>query len=261
MAMLGEAVLGARVARELGIGPGDSVISSPENVFDLAGIYPLKMSVVGVLAPTFSADDSAIFVDIKTAWIMEGLGHGHQDLQKADAASAVLSREGNNIVANASVVQYNEITEDNIGSFHFHGDSANFPVSAIIAIPTDQKSSVILQGRYTNKDEVNQIVRPLDVITELLDTILTIQQFVIAAVVIIGSATVATAILVFMLSIRLRQRERLTLFKIGGARSAVAGLLLAEVIAVIVTSIVLATLLTMLTRQFGEDMIRAFLLY
>ena len=49
VAVLGEAVLGARVAQALGVGPGGSVISSPESVFDIAGVYPLKMEVVGVL--------------------------------------------------------------------------------------------------------------------------------------------------------------------------------------------------------------------
>jgi len=259
MALLGEAVLGAAVARELGIGPGDSIVSSPENVFDLAGIYPLKMQVVGVLTPAFTADDAAIFVDLKTTWIMAGLGHGHQDLQSPDAASTVLERDGNKIIANASVVQYNEITADNIDSFHFHGDNAEFPVSAVLAIPSDRKSGVILQGRYEAEDESSQIVKPKDVVTELLDTILTIQQFVIAAVVIIGSATVATAVLVFMLSARLRRRELLTLFKIGGARSTVTGLLLGEVLVVIVASIALATILTAMTGWFGADLIRAFL--
>ena len=92
MAVLGEAVLGAAAARGLGVVAGDSIISSPENVFDLAGVYPLKMKVVGILEPTFTADDSAVFVDIKTAWIIGGLGHGHQDLAEADAAPGVLAR-------------------------------------------------------------------------------------------------------------------------------------------------------------------------
>jgi putative ABC transport system permease protein len=258
MTVLGEVVLGARVARELDVGPGDAVISSPENVFDLAGVYPLKLKVVGVLQPTFTPDDDAIFTDIKTTWIMEGLGHGHQDLQQTE--TAILNRDDTKIVANASVVQYNEITPDNINSFHFHGDNTDFPVSAILAIPVDRKSGVILQGRYAKPDEVNQIVRPLDVITKLLGTILTIQQFVTAAIVMIGLATFATATLVFMLSIRLRQRERLTLFKIGGARSTITGLLLTEIIAVISASLLLATLLTLISRRFGEDLIRVFLL-
>ena len=57
-------------------------------------------------------------------------------------------------------------------------------------------------------------------------------------------ATLATAALVFMLSRRLRQRERLTLFKLGAARSTTTQLLLAEVVAVIIASMLLAALLT-----------------
>jgi len=50
LAMLGEAVLGVSAAQALGVGVGDYVVSSPESVFDIAGVYPLKMPVVGVLA-------------------------------------------------------------------------------------------------------------------------------------------------------------------------------------------------------------------
>ena len=59
MAVLGECVLGSEVAEILGTEVGGTVISSPESVFDLAGTYPLKMEVVGVLAPSFTADDEA----------------------------------------------------------------------------------------------------------------------------------------------------------------------------------------------------------
>ncbi len=259
MAVLGEAVLGATAAQELGVGAGDAIISSPESVFDLAGVYPLRMRVAGVLAPSFTADDDAVFVDIKTSWVMEGLGHGHQDLDSAEAAAAVLKREENRIVANASVVQYNEITAENIDSFHFHGDDGEFPLTAVLAVPRDQKSGVILQGRFGGADEPSQIIRPVDVVDELLDTVFTVRQFVIAAVVIVGAATLATAILVFMLSLRLRRRERATLFKIGGSRRAVAGMLMAEIVGVVVTSAVLAAVLTLLTRQYGADLVRLFL--
>ena len=71
---------------------GDSVISSPGSMFDLAGVYPLKMSVVGVLAPSYTVDDEAIFVDIKTTWVIAGLAHGHQDLSQPQAESAVLRK-------------------------------------------------------------------------------------------------------------------------------------------------------------------------
>ena len=61
----------------LGLGPGDSLVSSPENFFDLAGVYPLKMEIVGVLETSDSPDDLAVFTDLKTNWIIMGLGHGH----------------------------------------------------------------------------------------------------------------------------------------------------------------------------------------
>ncbi|HBE91104.1 MAG TPA: hypothetical protein DDW55_00740, partial [Gammaproteobacteria bacterium] len=82
LAVLGECVIGADVAEQLGIGPGDSLVTSPENLFDIAGIYPLKMKVTGVMARRHSPDDLAVFVDMKTAWVIQGLGHGHQDLAK-----------------------------------------------------------------------------------------------------------------------------------------------------------------------------------
>jgi putative ABC transport system permease protein len=133
MVRLGDCVVGARVAQRREIRPGGNLISSPENVFDLAGVYPLKMRVTGVLAFSDSPDDHAVFVDIKTAWVIQGLAHGHTDLSAPEAAGGVLKRTGGTIVANASVVQYNEITPDNVDSFHFHGDPETFPITAILA--------------------------------------------------------------------------------------------------------------------------------
>jgi len=256
-ALLGEAVLGATAAETLGVGVGDAVVSSPETAFDLAGIYPLKMNIVGVLEPSFTSDDNAIFVDVKTAWIIEGLGHGHQDLANPDASSAVLNRTADNIVANASLVQFNEITVDNIESFHFHGNLDGYPLTGVIAVPNDDKSGVILMGRYLDSEANNQNVRPRDVVEELLDTILTIQQFIVAAVFIVAVATIATAALVFLLSLRLRRREIDTIGKIGGGRWHVASMLLAEIVIVLVLGCVLAAGLTALTWRYGSAIIES----
>ena len=114
-------------------------------------------------------------------------------------------------------------------------------------------------GRFEGDEFASQIVRPADVIAELLGTVFTVRQFVVFAVAVVGIATLATTILVFLLSLRLRRRERLTLFKIGAARPAVNAILMAEVIGVIVVSGVLATGLTLATRAYGADVIRLFL--
>ena len=68
LTMLGDCILGSKVAARLGIAAGDTLVSSPDNLFDLAGVYPLKMKVVGIFEPNHSADDLAVFVDLKTAW-------------------------------------------------------------------------------------------------------------------------------------------------------------------------------------------------
>ena len=65
MGLLGECVIGANVARKHSLTAGDSLVSSPETVFDLAGVYPLKMNVVGVLDSSGSPDDDAVFVDVQ----------------------------------------------------------------------------------------------------------------------------------------------------------------------------------------------------
>ena len=260
MAVLGECVLGADVADATGTGPGGFIVSSPENVFDLAGVYPLRMKVVGVLERNHTPDDRVVFVDVKTAWVIEGLGHGHQEMSRPEAAPGVLRREGNKVIANASVVQYNEITPENIDSFHFHGDIGEFPVTAILVAPEGDKSSALLQGRYLSADELVQVVNPATVMSELLDTILTVQSYVVTAVVVVGASTLATAALVFMLSLRLRRREIETMMKIGGARGSVTAILAAEIVGGIVTGVVLAAGLTALTAVFGSEIIRAVIL-
>ncbi|NNE92576.1 MAG: ABC transporter permease, partial [Verrucomicrobiales bacterium] len=106
MTRLGDCVLGAEVAEKTGLGPGDSIVSSPEAMFDLAGVYPLKMRITGVLARSGNADDRAIFCDVKTAWVIEGLAHGHEKPDPENKATVLSIDKNGNPVLNAWVVQY-----------------------------------------------------------------------------------------------------------------------------------------------------------
>jgi putative ABC transport system permease protein len=222
-------------------------MSAPESVFDIAGVYPLKMKVVGVLRPRGTPDDHAVFVDVKTAWVIAGLAHGHEDLSQSNAQSGVLRRQGNEIIANASVMQYNEITAENVTSFHFHGDPREFPITAVIAVPKDNKSGTMLQGRYLGDDELVQIVQPSAVMDELLQTILTIRRYVSIAIGVVAVATLASMTLVFMLSWQLRRREMETIIKIGGSRARIVSLVAAEIVCVMMSGGVLAALLSLAT--------------
>lgn len=256
LGILGECVVGAEVARQLGLEPGDTLLSSPETVFDLAGVYPLKMKVVGVLERAHNADDLAVFVDIKTAWVIQGLGHGHQDVVASEDDSVVLKRSDRNVVANAKLIEYTEINEANLDSFHFHGAPTAYPISAVIAVPNDDKSGAILRGRFVDAERRSQIAVPSDVIDELLQNIFRIKNVLDAVILIVGLATVLAIILVFALSLRLRQREVQTIFKLGCRRATIARLLTAEIALIILISGTLCTAVLWATQPFISDMVR-----
>jgi len=260
LAVLGECVLGARVAQELGLGPGDSLLSSPETVFDLAGVYPLKMQVAGVLAESHGPDDLAVFVDLKTAWIIQGLVHGHANLSNVTDPTLVMQRSDGNVTATAKVLQFTEITPDNLDSFHFHGDPAGYPITGVIAVPHDDKAGAILRGRYIGADGVNenqQIEVPGKVVGELLDTIFRVKSILDAVILLVGIATLLALALVFALSLRLRQREVQTIFKLGCSRSTIARLMAAEIAIILAAAGLVTAILLALLARYDEPLVRA----
>lgn len=256
LAMLGECVIGASVAERLGLKLGDSLVSSPENLFDLSGVYPLNMKIVGVLEKSHTSDDLGIFVDIKTAWIIQGLMHGHEDVTKTKDQTVILKKTEGNVTANAKLFQYTEISEENMDSFHFHGDTSKYPITAVIAVPDDAKSGTILRGRYLSMETAYQIVKPEDVIDGLLQNIFRIKNVLDAVIVVVGMATVLAIVLVFALSLRLRRREIQTIFKLGCRRATIARLLGAEIFIVGAMSSFLCGALVFMVNVFANDLVR-----
>ena len=259
-ASLGDCVIGASVAEQLGLKPGDSLVSSPETLFDLAGVYPLKMNITGVLSPTHSADDLAVLVDIKTAWVIEGLVHGHEDVTRTMDSSVIMERNESNVTANAKLMQYRQITEASIDSFHFHGDAAAYPLTAVIALPVDEKSGTLLRGRYLGENTAYQIVPPAAVIDSLMTNIFRIRNVLDAVILFVGLATALALVLVFALSLRLRQREIDTISRIGCSRSTIVRLLAAELMLIVLMSAVVCTVLLWLVRLNSGSLVRALIL-
>jgi len=256
VAVLGECVLGSKVAESLGLKPEDSLVSSPESLFDLAGVYPLKMKVVGVLKKSHASDDLAVFVDLKTAWVIQGLGHGHQDVTKLKDPTLVLKRTESNVSATAKLYHYTEITEKNIESFHFHGSLDAYPITAVIAVPFDNKSGTILRGRYLSKEETQQIVRPAEVIDGLLQNIFRIKNVLDAVISVVAMATVLAVVLVFALSLRLRQREIETIFKLGCSRMTIVRLVGAEILLIVFASGLFCSALVFGVDRYANDLVR-----
>ncbi|MFK7848796.1 MAG: ABC transporter permease [Rhodothermales bacterium] len=256
-ALLGECVIGAEVAEKLGLDAGDHLLSSPETLFNIAGIYPLKMKIAGVLKPTNSADDLGVFTDVDTTMVIQGLSHGHEDLARTTDPTLIIERTDSSIRANAKLVEYTEITSDNIDSFHPHGDPADFPLTGIIALPHDEKSGTILRGRYINADDALQVVRPGDVIDTLMVNIFRIRNLIDAVVFTVGIATLLALVLVFSLSLRLRQREIDTALKLGCSRATIARLLGAEIMIILLFSAAVAVPLLILVSRFAQPIVRS----
>ena len=247
LAILGEAVLGARAAARLGVGPGDPLITDPENLFDLAGSYPLELNVVGVLAPTRSVDDDAVFVDVQTAWVIEGIGHGHQDVIEADMAVAV---EAGNVTANQALTRFTRITEDNLDGFHFHGAPEDYPISSVIAVPPDARSAAILRGRYLAPDDPARIVVPGQVVQGLLATLFRVGRILDAVFAVVAAAALVAVALAVYLALRLRADEFATATRIGCHRFAIARMVGAELSLVAGAAILLAGLAVAATLPF-----------
>jgi putative ABC transport system permease protein len=256
MAVLGECVLGAKVAESLGLNPGDNLVSSPESLFDLAGIYPLKMKIVGLLKKSHTSDDLAVFVDLKTAWVIQGLGHGHQDVTILKDPTLIYKRTESNVAATAKLYHYTEITDKNIESFHFHGNLETYPITAVIAVPFDEKSGTILRGRYLSKEEPQQIARPEEVIDGLLQNIFRIKNVLDAVISVVALATILAVVLVFALSLRLRQKEIQTIFKLGCSRLTIVRLVAAEIILIGLSSGLFCGALVLLVDQYANDLVR-----
>jgi putative ABC transport system permease protein len=258
LATLGECVLGAEVAESLNLHPGDTLLTSPSTMFDLAGVYPLRLHVVGALEPAQSPDDRAVFVDIKTAWVAEGLGHGHQDLTTA-GGDVLLKSEGGIATANAKLVQYNEITDENLDSFHFHGDPSTYPVTAVIALPADDKSSVLLRGRFVD-DKTRQLLRPAQIVEGLNEQIFRFERVLQLIVSTVGVATALMFALVMVLSWRLRAEELRTMTRLGCSRFKAVQIMSAEVFTMVGASVAIAGLLGWVITHYGETWLQNLIL-
>ena len=251
---IGEAVLGSQAASELGLQVGDTLLTDQKNLYDLSKSYPLRLAIVGVLEKTGSPDDEVVFCSTKTAWIAEGLAHGHAspELQSADS---VISRDENGVVLDSSIVEFVEITPENADSFHLHGESSELPLSSMIVLPIDRRSETKLKGRYRLSSSA-QLLEPSDVVGELIGFVFRIKRFFDANSALAAVATALFLGIIVTLSLQARRRELVAYFKLGVSRSQIILLIATEFAIVIAAGLLVALLGAWLISRTSESLLQ-----
>ena len=196
---LGDVVLGSEVADELELGTGDALLSDAIGGYNIALPPPLRMRVCGVLPPTGLPEDRAVLVDLGTIWILEGLAHGHQEAASIDS-SLILGETEDHVAFSPALIPYLEVTEENLASFHFHGEDEDLPLTAVLVFPDRDKDRTILKAKWGHHD-ICQIVEPTDVVDELLSFVFRIKAIVDGLALFLGLSTAALTSLVMLLSV------------------------------------------------------------
>ncbi len=255
-ATIGECIAGAGAARALALEPGATLFTDPESLSNLAGVFPLELTVVGVLPPTDSPDDDAIFVDLRTMWSIEGLGHRHDEPAESATAGAVIGARDGNTIAGEALPIARGAADGVAADFHFHGSQDEFPIDGALVVPADAKAQAILLGRFTGRDERLQLVRPDLFAERVLDRIFGVGR-------VLGAVALAAALLValvaattFALSIRLRAEELALMRRLGASRARIAVFLAVEAALMLAAAAAIAAVVAASAPLFAASVLR-----
>ncbi len=214
---MGEAVTGASAAARPDLAVGSSIFSDVGEAYDIAKSPPLKLNIVGVLAPTGTSDDEAIFVDLETAWLLEGFAHGHDDARTIERPDLVIAKMDGKVALSQALLTYQEVTDANAASFHIHGSRDAFPLTAVLLYPNDDRAATILTARLNAREDV-QAIEPAAVVDELIAFVVRLRLVFDAISIVLGLSTTALITLIAILGYRLRADEMRTLADMGGSR-------------------------------------------
>ena len=97
-------------------------------------------------------------------------------------------------------------------------------------------------GRYLDADDPSQVLQPSEVIDELLSFVIQLRRLFAYAFAAMSSVTVALLVLLIVLTVKLRDREFQTMFRLGGSRFLIVKLVGAELL-ILISATGVATLL------------------
>ena len=252
-ALLGEVVVGSQVAVEFQAQVGDTIRSDLQNLYNIAGSYPMNLKIVGILHQVGTVDDYGIFADVRTVWALDGLLHGHDKVNANNALNT--NQDSENLEATAAIFMFPELNDDNRSTFHLHGDESEMPLSSVLVFPTSQQSHDILLGHFALSDLV-QAMKPSQVVDDILEIVLQIQRGLSVYFGALFLSTTAFFILVVGLSLQLRRTELDLIRRIGGSKETIRNMIVAELSLVCLGALSIAVCVSLIFTQMLEYFIQ-----
>ena len=246
---VGEVVVGARLAQRLGVRVNGVIRSDQKDLYNLAATYPMDLKVVGILKSTSNADDEACFTDIKTTWLLEGLGHGHQNADSKaqdtasvhDAPSTQDQAKAKRVTeVDASVVTLQKINTKNKHLFHFHGQMDQFPFSAALIFPLHAKDSSLFKARSLRQDQW-QVLVTHKVVDEMMRFILKIHLLLQSMSYFLLILTIGLSLFIVGLTVQMRQAEWYALNLLGFRKSQMMVMITSEFLGLLFVVLMMIT--------------------
>ena len=108
-----------------------------------------------------------------------------------------------------------------------------YPVTAIIVAPHDDRAATLLGGRYVDENLPVRLIQPVEVIRHLMHNIFRISTLFNLVLAGASGAALLALMLVFALSLQLRQGELDTIELLGCDHLTVVRLVMAEILLIL----------------------------
>ncbi len=226
-----EAVIGSTVARQTGLGVGDTF--QPTHGISTRGDKHQDFTIVGVLAPTGTANDRALFANLEGFYLLEG--HALAPEEESASPTAISSDHTDHHHVDSS--------DPNRGMQPLPEDQRE--VTSILVVCKDSFGAMILDNKINKgKDRVAQAVAPREVVTRLLDGIVGPVRVVLLVLTTLIIIVAGISILVSIYnSMSERSQDIAVMRALGASRTAVMAIILVESILLSLMSGIVGVLL------------------
>ena len=226
-----EAVLGAVVAKALGLKLGDEFVSS-HGISQDGGSdnhdHELEYIVVGILAPTGTPSDRLVFTSLESIWLVHGLLHDEDHDDDHDEE---------------------DCDDEDHDHGHEHDDEDGLPVTAILIKPNGPAEAMQLR-RELNEESGIQAVFAIAVVRKVLEYLGT-GGYLLLGVAFVSVIVSSLALFISMASAAVeRKRDVAVLRALGAKRTVVFGLVCLEAVLIAIVGSAVGYVLGQLTA-FG----------